>query len=104
MLIASMSLLTPACWLGSVYVYRYDASEVWTYQSKLVAHDASPSDYFGSSVAMYGRFGAIGSRSDDDVGYNTGMTLLVTSIVAGVTGACRLCVLVLPECERCVVI
>lgn len=56
-------------------MYRYDASEIWTYQSKLVAHDASPSDFFGSSVAVYGRFGAIGSRSDDDVGSNTGMTL-----------------------------
>jgi hypothetical protein len=55
--------------LGSAYVFSY-LGDVWTQQSKLVASDGRPSDYFGNAVSNSGDLVAVGAMSHDVVGIN----------------------------------
>ncbi|MFQ5493855.1 MAG: FG-GAP repeat protein, partial [Phycisphaerae bacterium] len=56
---------------GSAYVFVRTAG-VWTLQTKLTAADAATSDEFGASVSIDGDTVAIGSRRDDDAGFDSG--------------------------------
>ncbi len=53
--------------VGAGYVYQYKGGK-WIYCTKLIAHDANPSAYFGQSVAIQGEFLAIGARNADPQG------------------------------------
>ncbi|MDP6583942.1 MAG: FG-GAP repeat protein, partial [Anaerolineales bacterium] len=44
----------------------------WDQEIKLLASDGAINDYFGTSVAISGDVALIGSRYDDDNGYNSG--------------------------------
>jgi hypothetical protein len=51
---------------GSAYVFNYNGSS-WVQQQKLIAPDAAPGDYFGSSVSISGNNCIVGAYSDDIV-------------------------------------
>ncbi|MDP6583398.1 MAG: FG-GAP repeat protein, partial [Anaerolineales bacterium] len=56
---------------GSAYIFRFDGS-TWQEEAKLTADDGASEDLFGCSVAISGDVALIGSRYDDDNGYNSG--------------------------------
>ena len=56
---------------GSAYVFKGNGT-IWTQQQKLNASDAAAGDEFGYSVAIHEDSVAIGSRSDDDAGGESG--------------------------------
>eukprot|EP01083_Nonionella_stella_P275070 934142_1 len=59
---------------GSVYVFKRDQqNESWTETAKLISSNTSVVDYFGRSVAMYGKYIVIGAPSDDTHGAYAGI-------------------------------
>jgi hypothetical protein len=56
---------------GSAYVFVRNGMS-WSQQAKLTASDAAAGDEFGISVTISGRTVVVGSRSDDDAGFNSG--------------------------------
>lgn len=58
---------------GSAFVFtRSGATQpVWTQQSKLLANDGAPNDFFGWSVAVSGRTVVVGAGGDDITTNNT---------------------------------
>jgi hypothetical protein len=50
---------------GTVYVYQNDGSGNWGDEQKITASDASPSSYFGSSIASFGDQLVIGAMLAD---------------------------------------
>lgn len=56
---------------GAAYVFRRDETN-WVEETKLTAGDAAPADAFGNAVSCSGGAVAIGARSDDDLGENSG--------------------------------
>lgn len=59
---------------GAAYVFRFDGSS-WVEVQKLVPHDGSAWDAFGSTVAISDDFIMVGAL-DDDQGYNSGSVYL----------------------------
>jgi len=57
---------------GSVYVFNRNSNSIWTEQTKLLAADRTPYDFFGVSVSLSGSTALIGSAYDDDAGPNSG--------------------------------
>ncbi len=52
---------------GSAYIFRFDAkTDEWIEEAKILADDAQPDDWFGSSVDVNGDVAVIGSGRDDD--------------------------------------
>ncbi len=49
----------------------------WSRQSKILARDGLPSDWFGSSVSIYDNNAFIGSYMDDDKAGDAGMYICV---------------------------
>ncbi|MCK9516973.1 MAG: FG-GAP repeat protein [Ottowia sp.] len=64
---------------GSAYIFTRTGS-TWTEQAKLLASDGIASDWFGYSVAISadGSTVLIGSRLDDDKGFNSGSAYVFT--------------------------
>ncbi len=58
-------------YVGGVYVYGSVGSK-WSRQSKILAADGAASDWFGSSVSIYGITAMIGARLDDDKATDAG--------------------------------
>ncbi len=56
---------------GSAYIYRYDGSR-WVEEAKLLPLDGHTADFFGWSVAIGGDVALIGTRGDDDNGFDAG--------------------------------
>ena len=56
---------------GAVYFYKR-ANNDWVLLQKITASDAAPGDQFGWSVSLDGGVAVIGSRFDDDNGFNSG--------------------------------
>ncbi len=56
---------------GSAYVFYNDGSN-WVFEQKLTASDGMASDFFGSSVSIYGDYSIIGAYGDDDSGISSG--------------------------------
>jgi hypothetical protein len=50
---------------GSAYIY-YRTGSSWSQQQKLIASDRSPSDQFGISVAISGRYAIVGAHFEDE--------------------------------------
>ncbi|MBP7121339.1 MAG: hypothetical protein KBA49_08895 [Methanolinea sp.] len=53
--------------VGAAYVFQNHGGE-WIFSTKLTASDASPSAYFGQSVAIQGEYLVIGARNADPQG------------------------------------
>ncbi len=51
--------------LGSAYIFHYDGSN-WVEQTKLIASDAAPYDFFGLSVSLSGDYALVGVLQDND--------------------------------------
>ena len=60
---------------GSAYIFSFDGNS-WNQIEKLPANDASASDYFGESVAIYGNHAFVGAYGDDVNGESSGSTYL----------------------------
>ncbi len=56
---------------GSAYVYTRSGT-AWTQQAKLTAADGATTDYFGTSVALFGDTALVGAYRDDDKGTDSG--------------------------------
>ena len=56
---------------GSVYIFKHEGDN-WIQQAKLVAFEQGVGDFFGSSVAMYGDYLAVGAYKDDHMGQDAG--------------------------------
>jgi hypothetical protein len=56
---------------GSAYVFARTGS-TWSEQTKLIASDATASDWFGSSVAISGDYAIVGAYLNDDAGSDSG--------------------------------
>ena len=56
---------------GAVYVYDRDLEEHW-HETKLIASDGAPADYFGTAVALSGDLVLVGAHGDDDKGDSAG--------------------------------
>ncbi|HWB19206.1 MAG TPA: M12 family metallo-peptidase, partial [Phycisphaerales bacterium] len=56
---------------GTAYIYTYTGS-TWVLESRLTPDDIANSDFFGTSVSMYGDVAIVGSPGDDDNGRNSG--------------------------------
>jgi len=67
---------------GSAYVYTRDGTGTiakWSQQTKLVAEDGAPFDYFGIRVAIHGDTIVVGAyRDDTDNGSNSGSAYVYT--------------------------
>lgn len=61
---------------GSAYVFKNDGTDTWIEIAKLNNPSPSADDNFGSSVAIYGDYVAVGSQYDDDKGSNAGAVIL----------------------------
>lgn len=64
---------------GAVYVYKCESSDdyyfdysTWFLESRLLASDAQPNDFFGRSVAVYDDTVAVGADGTDDSGTSSG--------------------------------
>lgn len=64
---------------GAVYVYKSDSSDdyyfdygAWYLESRLLASDGQPNDFFGRSVAVYEDTVAVGADGSDDSGTSSG--------------------------------
>lgn len=59
---------------GAVYIYERDAGgpDAWAQTARVTADDATPIDHFGMAVGLSGDTLAVGSRLDDDLGFNSG--------------------------------
>ncbi|WP_438035052.1 FG-GAP repeat protein [Sorangium sp. So ce204] len=62
---------------GAAYVFERSGS-TWTQQQELFASDGASFDAFGDSVAFDGDTVVVGSRSDDDLGTNSGSAYVFT--------------------------
>ena len=56
---------------GSAYVFFNDGND-WLFEQKLTASDGVASDFFGSSVSVYGDYAMVGAYGDDDNGILSG--------------------------------
>ncbi len=56
---------------GSLYVFRFDGSQ-WTQETKIIASDGAPEDWFSLPVVYEGGWIIAGARQDDDKGDNSG--------------------------------
>ena len=56
---------------GSAYVFYNDSSD-WLFEQKLTSSDGVASDFFGSSVSVYGDYAMVGAYGDDDNGIFSG--------------------------------
>ena len=74
---------------GSAYVFYYDGAR-WVEEAKLTASDAAADDEFGSSVAVAGDTVAVGARSSDAAGSNSGSAYLFRYDGAGWVEAAKL--------------
>jgi len=61
---------------GAVYLYEMSEEGAWVEITKLMAHDRSDADYFGSSISMSNDKLIIGAYGDDDLGKNAGAAYL----------------------------
>jgi len=52
---------------GSVYIFHYDGS-TWLEQTRLLASDGEPYDWFGCSISLSGRYALIGAYGEDENG------------------------------------
>jgi len=66
---------------GSIYLFRKFGS-FWLEETKILASDGAPNDYFGSAVAISSGSLVIGSPSDDDNGSGSGSAYAYTGIFA----------------------
>ncbi len=64
---------------GSAYVYKHH-NGTWSLQQKLQASDSAPGDQYGWSIALQRDTLLIGSRFDDDRGFNSGSIYAYTRI------------------------
>lgn len=62
---------------GSAYIYTRHKG-AWIQQQHLTAKDSAPGDQFGWSIALQGNTVLIGSRLDDDKGFNSGSVYVYT--------------------------
>ena len=56
---------------GAAYIYKRDSS-IWIQDTKLLADDWSPLDYFGESVSISGDYVIVGAPQDNDMGSYSG--------------------------------
>jgi hypothetical protein len=56
---------------GAAYLYRFDGDS-WVEESKVVASDGAPFDYFGFSIAVHGDLLVVGARGPSDDGGRPG--------------------------------
>lgn len=62
---------------GSAYIFTRSGS-TWTQRTKLIASDATTTDYFGSSIFLSGGDVIVGAESDDDLGTSSGSAYIFT--------------------------
>ncbi len=70
---------------GSVYIYHLEAG-IWGSEQKITASDGSASDSFGYSVAIDNNYMIVGSRNDDDNGFDSG-SVYIYHLETGIWGS-----------------
>lgn len=63
---------------GAVYIFEKDPQGMWNESQKLVSSDRADGDYFGASVAVYGKDLVIGAFGEDENAQGT-----MTALTAG---------------------
>ncbi len=57
---------------GSAYIFKRTAPGVWVQQTKLIAADGAPEDWFGTDLSLHGADAAVGVRLRDEGTENAG--------------------------------
>jgi len=68
---------------GAAYVFERDLANNWTQTVKLVANDATSSDFFGRSVTIDQQTVIVGAEADDDNGSESGSAYVFTKDMTG---------------------
>jgi len=57
---------------GAAYIFSSTGPNTWGGETRIVAPDADPEDYFGHSVSISGDYAVVGAYLDDDDALNSG--------------------------------
>lgn len=57
---------------GAAYIYRKRRNNQWELEDRLVAKVRTPDDFFGTSVAIHGKYAVVGAPGDDELAEDAG--------------------------------